>query len=53
MTRDENLEIIKLLVSHGANVNAVDVNGETPLFWAIDYSGVPIVTRVKSISLKF
>jgi ankyrin repeat protein len=53
VTRDDNLELIKLLVSHGADVNAVDLNGETPLFWVIDYSGVPTVTRLPSIQLKF
>ncbi len=28
-------EIVKLLISHGANVRAKDKNGETPLHWAM------------------
>ena len=31
---NENDAIVKCLIKHGADINKVNKNGETPLFWA-------------------
>lgn len=38
-----DLEKVKQLISQGANINAVDSDGNTPLFWATFHDRTPVV----------
>jgi hypothetical protein len=39
------VDLLRLLINHGANVNQTDVSGLTPLFYAI-YRGVPSIVQL-------
>jgi len=39
----DNLEKVRQMLSRGVNVNVVDCNGETPLFWALSDEAVDLL----------
>ena len=38
-----HLEVIQLLIEKGANINAVDNNEQTPLYWAAERGKLEVI----------
>lgn len=41
--RRGNQDIVQVLLDHHANINAQDIIGRTPLFFAAKYKHIPVV----------
>ena len=51
--KTNNLDIVKYLVLNGANINQVDKNDETPIFYAVRSNSLSIVKYLLSKGAKF
>jgi len=43
---NDDLELIKIMISKGANINIEDATGKTPLFYAIDSGNIEIIKLI-------